>query len=94
MSWDLFWEDLNSISGKSRFVSNLNSSACLDSKDAKSSVLNVSDTRVFTNDHSSRVQVQQVKLNLLLIRRITNPMTLPCIHPGLQGLKCLKQGTT
>lgn len=52
MSWDPIWEDLNSISGRSRFVSNLNSSACLDSKDAKSSVLNVSDTRVVTNHHS------------------------------------------
>lgn len=52
MSWDPIWEDLNIISGKSRFVSNLNSSACLHSKDAKSSVLNVSDTRVFTNHHS------------------------------------------
>lgn len=52
MSWDPIWEDLNSISGKSRFVSNLNSSACLDSKDGKSSVLNVSDRRVFTNHHS------------------------------------------
>lgn len=49
---DPIWEDPNRISGKRRFMSNLNSSACLDSEDAKCSVLNVSDTRVLTSHYS------------------------------------------
>ncbi|KAJ7406105.1 hypothetical protein BTVI_66310 [Pitangus sulphuratus] len=68
MSWDPFWEDLNGISGKSRFVNNLNSSACLDSKDAKSSILTVSDTRVFTNHHSRAEQAKKANGILACIR--------------------------